>query len=108
MVATAPAIVIFREFAKSLRQHRWIVVASVLVCTTLAIVGVLTRSATWTASQALLVRDEAVGQQARPGRFDDSESMKTAQETIQEIARNHEPDIVTPSDGPREMTWTTR
>lgn len=90
MVATAPAIVIFREFAKSLRQHRWIVVASVLVCTTLAIVGVLTRSATWTASQALLVRDEAVGQQARPGRFDDSESMKTAQETIQEIARNHE------------------
>lgn len=90
MAATAPAIVIVREFAKSLRQHRWIVLASVLGCTTLAILGVLARSATWTASQALLVRDEAVGQQARPGRFDDSESMKTAQETIQEIARNHE------------------
>jgi hypothetical protein len=75
---------------------------------------VLTRSATWTASQALLVRDEAVGQQHRPGRFDDSESMKTAQETIQEIARNHE--VVTealrtigpPAECRRPARWPSR
>jgi uncharacterized protein involved in exopolysaccharide biosynthesis len=90
MAVTSPVIVITREFLKSLRHHRWLVLACVAVCSGLAVAGVLTRSAVWTASQALLVRDEAVGQQDRPGRFDDSEAMKTAQETIQEMARNHE------------------
>lgn len=40
------------------------------------------------ASQAFLMRDEFSGQILRPGRFESLEAMKSAQETIQEIARN--------------------
>lgn len=42
----------------------------------------------WEASQGLLLRDEALSNLGRQGRFDGSESRKTAQETILEIARN--------------------
>ena len=40
------------------------------------------------ASQKLHVRDELIGQKYRPGRFESLDVMKTAQETIQEIARS--------------------
>ncbi len=114
MSTTAPAIVILREFTKSLRRHHRLVLVPVLVCSALAIAAVFARSATWTASQALLVRDEAAGQQTRPGRFDDSESMKTAQETIQEVAHNHEVvaaalrDVGPPANYRRLEIWPTR
>ena len=41
----------------------------------------------WRASQAFLVREEAAGG-ARLGRFDSGEALKTAQETLLELARN--------------------
>ena len=44
----------------------------------------------WLASQALLVRDEANTGSLRLGRFDSESQMKAAQETILEVARNHQ------------------
>jgi uncharacterized protein involved in exopolysaccharide biosynthesis len=45
------------------------------------------RAETWSAKQSLIVRDDLLGQSFKPGRFDSLESMKSAQETILEIAR---------------------
>lgn len=41
----------------------------------------------WSARQSMIVRDDLLGQSYKPGRFDSIESMKSAQETILEIAR---------------------
>jgi len=48
----------------------------------------LVRPATWEASLALTVRDEAAGGD-RPGKFHVVEDMKTVQETILELAKSH-------------------
>ena len=45
------------------------------------------RAETWSAKQSLIVRDDLLGQSFKPGRFDSLDSMKSAQETILEIAR---------------------
>lgn len=47
------------------------------------------KSDTWTASQGLIVRDEANGAVMRLGRFQSQTEMKAAQETILEMARNN-------------------
>ena len=44
----------------------------------------------WLASQGILVRDEATGGQARQGRFGSQTELKAAQETILDMARNHQ------------------
>ena len=44
----------------------------------------------WTASQPMVLRDEAVGAVDRLGRFGSQTDLKAAQETILEMARNHE------------------
>jgi uncharacterized protein involved in exopolysaccharide biosynthesis len=49
----------------------------------------LVRPATWEASQALIVRNEAAASQDVPGRFVQPEEMKTVQETILELAKSH-------------------
>ena len=41
----------------------------------------------WSARQSMILRDDLLGQPYKPGRFDSIESMKSAQETILEIAR---------------------
>jgi succinoglycan biosynthesis transport protein ExoP len=43
---------------------------------------------TWEASQALIVRNEAVNNERGPGKFAQPEDMKTIQETISEITRS--------------------
>ncbi len=75
----------------------------------------LLRPPTWVASQGLLVRDEAVGELSRSGRFGTTDARKAAQEMILQIARNRqvvqnaleelegsekksEPSQITPSD----------
>lgn len=45
------------------------------------------RKETWSAKQSLIVRDDLLGQSYKPGQFDSLDSMKSAQETIFEIAR---------------------
>ena len=73
---------------QTLRQHYLLWLLPTITLTLLAGVFCTLRPRTWKASQALLVRDEAHGTDKRQGRFDNIEAMKTAQETIVEIAKN--------------------
>lgn len=66
--------------------RRWIVPA--VAFGLIAAVYAVLRPATWDASQALMVRDEAMGASSRPGKFLQLDDMKTVQETILELARN--------------------
>lgn len=85
----------FQQTLRILRQ-RWLLWAPPLVvCTLAAIVYGLVREPVWEASVPLVVRDEAVGDLDHQGRFDSTEAMKTAQETILEIATH--PRVVGPA-----------
>ena len=77
-----------RDVFKLLRQYpfRWLVPA-VLVAG-LALAYARLKPAVWEASQALMVRDEAIGGD-HLGRFHVAEDMKTVQETILELAKSH-------------------
>jgi succinoglycan biosynthesis transport protein ExoP len=88
MTQPSPAASPAREFAKSLTGHPWLWIVPTAVVTLLATAYALTAPPTWKASQALLVRDEAAGGLGRQGRFDSTDAMKSAQETILEMARN--------------------
>ena len=55
-----------------------------------AFYAIALRSETWSARQSLIVRDDLLGQSYKPGQFDSLDSMKSAQETIFEIARKPE------------------
>ena len=52
-----------------------------------AVYAIALRKETWSAKQSLIVRDDLLGQSYKPGQFDSLDSMKSAQETIFEIAR---------------------
>jgi hypothetical protein len=64
----------------------WIVPAIVgfVLASTYAL---LLRPETWTARQSFIVRDDLLGEAFKPGRFESQESLKSAQETILEVAR---------------------
>ena len=47
----------------------------------------LVRLPAWEASQALIIRNEAADNQTRPGKFSQSDEMKTVQETILELSK---------------------
>ena len=67
---------------------RWL--APVLVFGVLATGYALMRPATWEASQALIVRNEASTGGDRPGKFYHSDEMRTVQETILELAKSRD------------------
>ena len=71
-----------------LRRHvlLWLLPAVAIA----AAVGVYAavHQATWEASQALIVRNEASGAEKGPGKFSYPEEMKTVQETILEVVRS--------------------
>jgi polysaccharide biosynthesis transport protein len=70
-------------------QWRGLWIVTTLIFGSLGLVYALVLKAdTWVASQGLIVRDEANGAVMRLGRFQSQTEMKTAQETIQEMARN--------------------
>ncbi len=77
------------QLAGILRDHprRWLIPA--IAVTLLAGAYALVRPATWEASQALTVRNEASGPQDTLGRFSQPEEMKTVQETILELSKSH-------------------
>ncbi|HEV2972909.1 MAG TPA: hypothetical protein VGY55_23275 [Pirellulales bacterium] len=89
---------------------RWI--APTVVLAAAAFAYALARPAVWEASQALTVRDEAVGGD-RPGKFHVVEDMKTVQETILELAKSHAVLAATlkrigpPSDRQSQLAWPT-
>jgi succinoglycan biosynthesis transport protein ExoP len=75
------------QLLRILRDHpkRWLIPA--IAATALAGVYALLRPATWEASQALIVRNEATAGQDVPGRFVQPDDMKTVQETILELVK---------------------
>ena len=66
--------------------RRWVIPTVVLAA--LAGVYAAVRPDTWEASQALVVRNEAAADRDTPGRFDESQQMKTVQDTIQELVHS--------------------
>ncbi|HTQ40637.1 MAG TPA: hypothetical protein VMJ32_16565 [Pirellulales bacterium] len=76
------------EVFRILREHpkRWI--APLVAVPLLAMVYAVLRPVSWEASQALMARDEAMGANARPGKFQQPDDMKTTQETILELAHS--------------------
>jgi len=90
-------------------QRRWLV--PTIVVAAVALVYSVIRPATWEASQALTVRDEAVGGE-RLGKFHFVDDMKTVQETILELAKSHSVLEATlkqvgPASGKAEFEWPT-
>ncbi|HTU25559.1 MAG TPA: Wzz/FepE/Etk N-terminal domain-containing protein [Pirellulales bacterium] len=77
-----------RDVLHAVQAHpsRWLI--PLLLCTTLGALYAFFKPATWEATQALVVRDEAVGKASRPGRFSAVEEMKTAQETVLELIKS--------------------
>ena len=65
---------------------RWLLPA--LVVALLAGLYALVRPATWEASQALIIRNEATNNRQAPGKFNHSDEMKTVQETILELVKS--------------------
>src|SRR3989339_835815 len=89
MNETIPTIGSFRQFGTNMRTRWRLWVVPTVVMAASALGYALTRSPVWEASQAFVVRDEALGSMSRQGRFDSAEAMKTTQETVLEIARSH-------------------
>lgn len=70
-------------------RARWLVPAAVIAAATAFYVCIY--PPVWEAAQSILVRDEAVGAVGtvgRPGRFNDQVSMKSAQETLVDLAHS--------------------
>ncbi|MBN2293691.1 MAG: hypothetical protein JXM70_14780 [Pirellulales bacterium] len=68
--------------------HPWHWLCPALVIAAVALFYAVVRPDTWAASQALIVRNEAVFNSEGSGRFDHVDQMKTLQETILEVARS--------------------
>ena len=88
MNTNPPSVPSPAEIARLLVTYapRWIIPAVVLG--TLAAVYAILGPETWEASQALVIRNEAVNNHAGPGKFSHTDEMKTVQETILELARS--------------------
>ncbi|MBN1911138.1 MAG: hypothetical protein JW818_15435 [Pirellulales bacterium] len=67
-------------------RRRWLIPAAVI--TLGAMVFALFGPVTWQASQALIVRNDAVNSQGEPGQFSHSDQMKAVQETMLEVVRS--------------------
>jgi len=68
-------------------QWKLLVLPGVCVALLAAVYAVVKHD-TWEASQALVIRNEAVSSDSSPGSFRQPEDMKTVQETILELARS--------------------
>lgn len=78
-----------RELLNLLRTHLWLwLVPAVIVAAGVGIYAVA-HEATWQASQALIVRNEASNAEKGLGKFSYPEEMKTTQETILEVVKSH-------------------
>lgn len=101
-----PAVVTFRKFVTTLKQSWWLLAVPFVATILLSLTYALVRPNTWEATQSLHVRDEATGGRPlkRSGEFDNPEAMKTAQETILEVAKNQQVIAASLAElGPPEM-----
>ena len=71
-----------------LRKYMWVWLAPMILGLVLSgVYNKLLATKTYTARQSLILRDDLLGDSYKPSRFDSEESLKSAQETILEIAR---------------------
>ena len=102
---------LLRKAMETARDHLWLWFVPTVGLTLLASAYCLVRQPTWRARQAFLVRDESGGAEGRQGRFDSVDTMKTAQETILEVARSKsvvESSLAVlgrPASHPRQKPW---
>ncbi len=71
-----------------LRAHPWHWLGPAVLVGAVAVLYAVVRPNTWAASQALIVRNEAVPNSEGSGRLNHAEQMKTLQETVLEVARS--------------------
>ena len=76
-----------RQFTKALWDYRSLWLIPLAACTILSVLFALFGPKTYSARQTLVIRDDLAGTAFKPGRFESLESLKSAQETILEIAR---------------------
>jgi len=89
MSSPVRSIVSPRQLAATLRRHFWVWSLPTVIVTALAVGYAIVRPVKWRAAQALVVRDEAGGSTTtRQGRFDTSDAMKAAQETVVQMSHN--------------------
>ncbi len=72
------------------RRHIWLWITPTILMTVAATVYGLVRPEVWSCSQALVVREEALANDERLGRFESVDSMKVYQEVVLEVARNRD------------------
>jgi len=77
-----------RDLIEVLWKHARLWIVPTVVFPVAAVLFVCVRPNTWEASQALVVRHEAIGTQRIDGRFDNLAQMKTVQETILEVIKS--------------------
>ncbi len=84
------SILDFDKIRKSIQTHLWLWLVPTVAFGLLSFVFAVFRSDTWQASQTLMVRDEAIGELGfgRLGRFDSTDHLQQALETILQIAKN--------------------
>jgi len=87
MNASHPALGLL-QLVRMTREYprRWAVPAALVAVAALGFA--VFRPASWQASQALIIRNEATRGQSEPGSFDRAEQMKSVQETILELVKS--------------------
>ncbi|NUQ61910.1 MAG: hypothetical protein HUU20_05455 [Pirellulales bacterium] len=76
------------QFVAVLATHPRRLLVPAVAVTVLVGLYALVRPATWEASQALMIRNEAAANADSPGKFSHADEMKTLQETILELSRS--------------------
>jgi uncharacterized protein involved in exopolysaccharide biosynthesis len=88
MNGTIPTNAASGGIVKTLIRRWWLWSLPAIAVAVAAAAYARVRVDTWEAVQTLMLREEAVGNLNRQGRFESTDSRKTAQETLLEIARN--------------------
>ncbi len=88
MYSASPAIPSPRQVLHLLRAYVWLwLLPAVCIAAAVGVYAML-HTASWEASQALIVRNEAVNADRGPGKFNYPEEMKTVQETMLEVVKS--------------------
>mgnify|MGYP002344140054 CR=1 FL=1 len=88
MHSTSSTVVAPKQLIGLLRDHIWLWLVPTSLVAAAATGYAVFHQATWEASQALIVRNEASTAEKAPGKFAYPEEMKTVQETLLELAKS--------------------
>ena len=76
------------EVIEFVQDNKRLVILPIIAFTILSVLYAIFKPNVWDASQALFIRDESFSALTRGGRFESTDAMQTAQETIYEISRH--------------------